>query len=283
MHESEPAIVSALVKTQQRAQLEQLTESLASRNVEGARLAFVLGSGLGAFAERIENAEVLPYEELAGMPRSSVPGHAGQLVLGELSGVRVVCQQGRAHLYEGWNVEEVTRCVRALCALGVRGVVLTNAAGGVTGEWPVPTLMRIEDHMNMQGRAYLSPSQAGFASPYDAGLGGALDEASGVCGVKLERGIYAGLLGPTYETPSEVRMLREFGASAIGMSTVNEALSAHAAGAKVAAISCITNHCAGITGEKLDHQEVVDAGKQIAEDFCKLLETAVPYLDGALE
>ena len=270
------------MKTQASSQLDRLVKSLAARNVEGARLAFVLGSGLGAFADRIEKVEVLPYEELEGMPRSAVPGHAGKLVIGELSGVRVVCQQGRVHLYEGWSVEEVTRCVRALCALGVRGVVLTNAAGGVNETWPVPTLMRIEDHLNLQGRAHLAPSQAGFASPYDAELGAALDEASKACGVSLQRGLYAGLLGPTYETPSEVRMLRKFGASAIGMSTVNEALSAHAAGARVAAVSCITNMGAGITGEKLDHQEVVDAGKQIAEDFCTLLAAAVPHLDRSL-
>ncbi len=271
------------MKTMKKTDLDTLTHSLREQGVEGARIAFVLGSGLGAFADRIDNARVISYEDLPGMPRSSVPGHAGKLVVGELSGVKVVCQQGRVHLYEGWSVEEVTRCVRALCAVGVESVVLTNAAGGSNPDWSVPTLMLIEDHLNFQGRSYIAPSQAGFLNPYDAELGKALTAASDASGVGLRRGVYAGLLGPTYETPSEVGMYRRMGASAIGMSTVNEALAARAAGARVAAVSCITNMGAGITGEKLSHEEVVDAGKQIADDFCSLLEAAIKPLTAVLD
>lgn len=271
------------MKTKKRTELDTLIESLREQGVEGARIAFVLGSGLGAFADRIQNARVISYEDLPGMPQSSVPGHAGKLVVGELDGVQVVCQQGRVHLYEGWSVEEATRCVRALCAIGVESVVLTNAAGGSNPDWTVPTLMLIEDHLNFQGRAYIAPSQSGFLNPYDAKLGEALLQGAATAGVSMQRGIYAGLLGPTYETPSEVKMFRKMGASAIGMSTVNEALAASANGARVAAISCITNFGAGITGEKLSHEEVVDAGKQIADDFCALLEAAIKPLTAALD
>jgi purine-nucleoside phosphorylase len=271
------------MKTMKKTELDTLIGSLRNQGVEGARVAFVLGSGLGAFADRIKNAKVISYEDLPGMPRSAVPGHAGKLVVGELSGVKVVCQQGRVHLYEGWSVEEATRCVRALCAIGVESVVLTNAAGGANADWTVPTLMLIEDHLNFQGRAYIAPSQAGFLNPYDAELGKALLQASKETGVALQRGVYAGLLGPTYETPSEVQMYRKLGASAIGMSTVNEALAARANGARVAAISCITNFGAGITGEKLSHEEVVDAGQQIADDFCSLLQAAIKPLIAALD
>ena len=271
------------MKTENRTELDTLTKSLREHGVEGARIAFVLGSGLGAFADRIQNARVISYEDIPGMPRSSVPGHAGKLVVGELSGVKVVCQQGRVHLYEGWSVEEATRCVRALCAIGVESVLLTNAAGGANADWTIPTLMLIEDHLNFQGRAYVAPSQAGFLNPYDTKLGQALNQASKETGVELRRGVYAGLLGPTYETPAEVRMFAKMGASAIGMSTVNEALAASANGARVAAISCITNFGAGITGEKLNHEEVVDAGKQIADDFCSLLEAAIKPLTAALD
>ncbi len=271
------------MKTKRRTELSKLVDSLRTQGVEGAKFAFVLGSGLGAFADRIENAQVISYENLPGMPRSAVPGHAGKLVVGELAGVKVVCQQGRVHLYEGWSVEEVTRCVRAFCEVGIEGLLITNAAGGVNADWTVPTLMLIEDHLNCQGRAYVSPSQAGFLNPYDAKLGRAITQAAQDVNVPLERGVYAGLLGPTYETPAEVRMLRWMGASAVGMSTVNEAIAAHANGVRVAAISCITNFGAGITGEKLSHDEVVDAGKKIAGDFSSLLQASVARLMAALE
>ena len=261
---------------------DELVSSLHGLGLGSPKIAFVLGSGLGAFAERIQDARSIAYSEIEGLPRSSVPGHEGKLVAGVMNGVPIVCQQGRVHLYEGWSVEEVTRCVRALVELGVRGVVLTNAAGGVNETWPVPTLMRISDHMNFQGRSLVPPSRSGFQSPYDTALGEALDRASEESGVTLRRGVYAGLTGPTYETPAEVRMLRKMGADAIGMSTVNEALAARAAGARVAAISCITNLGAGITGEKLNHEEVVEAGREIAESFCKLLETAIPHLASEL-
>lgn len=269
---------SAAIERKQR-----LAASLRELDLGSPRIAFVLGSGLGAFADRIEDARIVPYADIDGMPRSSVPGHEGRLVCGELAGVRVICQQGRVHLYEGWTVEEVTRCVRALVSIGVEAVCLTNAAGGANASFRVPSLMRVTDHLNFQGRSLVAPSEAAFGSPYDERLGEALHRAAEESGVELLRGVYAGLLGPTYETPAEVRMLRWMGADAIGMSTVNEALAARTAGARVAAISCITNLGAGITGEKLAHDEVVEAGARIADDFCGLLQAAIPHLAHELE
>jgi purine-nucleoside phosphorylase len=181
-------------------------------------------------------------------------------------------------LYEGWSAHEVTRAVRAFGRVGVRGLVLTNAAGGMRREWAPPTLMRITDHVNLQGRTPLLPGEGGSKATYDAELGDALDEAARASGVTLQRGVYAGVLGPNYETPAEIRFLHDFGADAVGMSTVCEAQAARAAGMRVAAISCITNLAAGLSAGPLNHAEVVEVGRQAAQQFCDLLEAAVPRL-----
>lgn len=260
------------------SKVEELAASLRSRGVEGARVAFVLGSGLGVFADRIADAEAIPYDAIEGMPRSAVPGHAGKLVVGTIDGVKVVAQQGRVHLYEGWSAHDVTRAVRAFAAVGVKGLVLTNAAGGIRPEWTPPSLMRIVDHVNLQGATAVARADASIGSPYDVELGAALDDAARAVSVPLQRGVYAGLLGPTYETPAEIRFLRWLGADAVGMSTVCEAAAACVAGMKVAAVSCITNLAAGITDAKLNHEEVVTVGKQASASFCALLEAAAPRL-----
>lgn len=256
----------------------RLAAALRAHGVEGARVALVLGSGLGDFADRVRGASTIPYGAIDGMPRSAVPGHAGRLVVGEVGGVRVVVQQGRVHLYEGWSAHEVTRAVRAFGAIGVRAVLLTNAAGGMKREWAPPTLMRITDHVNLQGRTPLFPGEGGAANPYDADLGIALEEAARASKVPLQRGVYAGVLGPSYETPAEIRWLSSFGADAVGMSTVCEAQAARAAGLRVAAISCITNLAAGLAPGPLEHEEVVEVGKQASRRFCDLLEAAVPRI-----
>ena len=260
----------------------RLAASMRAAGVEGAEVALVLGSGLGPFAERIEEACSIPYEELDDMPRSAVPGHAGRLVVGTVGGRRVVAQQGRVHLYEGWSAEEVTRAVRAFAELGVRALVLTNAAGGLRREWPPGTLMRVSDHVNRQGRTPLDASQVGFGSPYDEELGALLHEAAREAGFELAAGVYCGNLGPAYETPAEVELARRFGCDAVGMSTVAEALAAHAAGARVCAVSCITNYAAGITGEVLSHDEVMEVGRSAATRFSGLLEAAVPKIGEAI-
>lgn len=259
-------------------ELPRLVDALRAHGAQDARVAFVLGSGLGAFADAFEDARSTSYAELAGMPTSAVPGHAGRLVTGTVAGTPVVALQGRAHLYEGWSVACATRAVRALAELGVGALVLTNAAGGLVPEWRIPSLMAIEDHLNFQGRVPLAAAERGRGTPYDAKALELLAEAARTSSVELERGVYAGLLGPTYETPAEVRMLRRAGAHAVGMSTVQEALAGHARGMRVAAVSCITNPAAGITGAKLSHAEVVAAGREAAAAFQALLTAATPLL-----
>jgi purine-nucleoside phosphorylase len=258
--------------------VDALAQSLAAHGCAGVELAFVLGSGLGAFADIVSEPRAIAFGELEGMPHGRVAGHAGRIVLGRIGPTRVLVQQGRVHLYEGWTAMEVSLAVRAYAKLGCRGLVLTNAAGGLDRTRMVPSLMRIRDHINLQGQSPLVPEQAGRGSPYDAQLGAVLDLAARRCGIRLTTGTYAGVLGPSYETPAEVRMLGRFGVDAVGMSTVCEALAARAAGMRVCAISCITNHAAGIGGQALSHDEVIAAGARIAGSFSRLLEAAVPML-----
>jgi len=261
---------------------EDLALSFSAQGLAGFELAFVLGSGLGAFAERLEDAHSVGFEELNGMPMSRVPGHAGRFVIGTIAGTRVLVQQGRVHLYEGWSAEEVTRSVRAMAAVGARGLVLTNAAGGLDAFWRPPCLMRVVDHMNLQGRTPLARSEMGRGTPYGVAFGEALEAGAREAQVEMHKGVYVGLPGPSYETPSEVRLLRRMGADAIGMSTVAEALAAHASGLQVGAVSCISNYAAGISNQPLHHEEVVEAGVEIADDFCRVLECATPHLASSL-
>ena len=262
----------------QAERVQQTVELLEQAGLGGARTALVLGSGLGALADRLSGASSLSFEDIEALPPSSVPGHAGRFVAGELNGRAVLIQQGRVHLYEGRSAFTVTLPVRALARLGVRNIILTNAAGGLVPGWPVPCLMRIRDHLNFQHRSPLLRSEAGRAQPYDAELGALLGQVAQRVGIELYTGVYAGLLGPSYETPAEVRLLQSAGAHAVGMSTVLEALAAHAQGLRVAAVSCISNPAAGLASGKLDHAEVVAAGKQIASDFARLLEAVVNAL-----
>jgi len=262
--------------------LESLTRALEARGVGEARLALVLGSGLGGLVERLEDPLAIPGAALEGLPASRVAGHAGRLVLGTLRGVRILVQQGRVHLYEGWTAREVARAVRSFCRLGIRGVVLTNAAGGLRADWPGGTLMRITDHLNLQGTTPLDLGEAGAGNPYDPDFGEALERAGRSAGVPLQRGVYAGLLGPSYETPAEVRLLQALGADAVGMSTVAEALAARAEGARVAGLSLITNQAAGIAPGPLSHRDVVDAGRAASAALAGLLEAAVGPLSEVL-
>ena len=258
--------------------VELLARSLCEHDLSGARIAFVLGSGLGAFAERLQRARAVPSADIDSLPRSGVPGHAGRIVAVEIGGVRVLVQQGRVHLYEGWSAEEVTRAVRAFAAIGVRTLVLTNAAGGIRKGFGPGTLMRIADHLDLQGRTRLAPDERGFGSPWDAEAGLGLETAARAAGVALASGVYAGLCGPAYETPAEIRWLRAIGADAVGMSTIAEALAARAAGMHVAGISCITNLAAGLSETPPSHAEVLEAGERAAGAFCTLLEHSVQPL-----
>ncbi len=254
---------------------------------EEVRTALVLGSGLGAFADELQQSVVVPYEEIPGFARPTVEGHAGRLVLGRVGGVSVAAMQGRFHYYEGYSFEEVIFPMRTFGALGVKSVLLTNAAGGINISFDQGALMVISDHLNLMGTSPLR-------GPHDPRFGErfpdmtevytrdyqelAVEEAR-TMGLELRRGIYAALTGPSYETPAEVRMLRILGADAVGMSTVPEAIAARQMGIRVLGISCITNMASGvIVGEPINHQEVMETGARVHETFKELLRRVIPKL-----
>jgi purine-nucleoside phosphorylase len=237
----------------------------------------VLGSGLGAFAERLQKPMAIPYAEIPGFPVSRVAGHAGRLVVGELltpHGVAVVvAMQGRVHLYEGWSADEAAFGVRVMGGLGVRALLLTNAAGGVDPALAPGDLVRITDHLNLTGQSplvgenddHVGPRFPDMSAAWDPGLGTLLDEAAAASGVGLKRGVYAGMLGPSYETPAEIRMLRALGADLVGMSTVVEAIAARHMGLRIAGLSVVTNLAAGLAQARLSHDEVQAAADRVKD------------------
>ncbi|MDQ6785586.1 MAG: purine-nucleoside phosphorylase [Acidobacteriota bacterium] len=262
------------------------------------KVALVLGSGLGAFGEEVENAVKIPYEQIPHFARSTVEGHAGQLVLGEVAGVPVAVQQGRFHYYEGYDIAQVVFPVRVFGVLGVESLILTNAAGSVDTDFKQGTLMLIRDHLNLMGVNPLrgkNDEQFGARFPdmtevysldyQEIALGEAtaMTEAKGAREKQakprlLRRGVYCGLSGPSYETPAEIRMLRMLGADAVGMSTVPEAITARQMGIKVLGISCITNMAAGMSDEIINHEEVMETGNKVAATFKELLKRIIPKL-----
>jgi purine-nucleoside phosphorylase len=234
----------------------------------------VLGSGLGAFAERLQGAVAIPYEEIPGFPASRVVGHAGKLVVGRLEGGAVVAaMQGRVHMYEGWSAGDAAFGVRVLGGLGVRALLLTNAAGGVNPGFAAGDLVRITDHLNLTGQSPLAgendekvgPRFPDMSKAWDPALGGLLDAAAAAAGVELKQGVYAGMLGPSYETPAEIRMLRTLGADLVGMSTVVEAIAARHMGVKIAGLSVVTNLAAGLSRRELSHTEVQAAADRVRD------------------
>ena len=251
------------------------------------RVGLVLGSGLGALADGLGKLERLPYASIPHHPTSSVTGHAGNLCLGELAGVPVACMQGRVHAYEGHALSRVVFGARLLAELGCEVVLLSNAAGGIAERLRAGSLMRIEDHLNLIGDNPLcGPSLRGPRFPdmsqaYDPKLGEMCELAARDAGVDLERGVYAGLLGPSYETPAEIRMLKTLGADAVGMSTVSEVIALRQMGARVGAISCITNLAAGRSPEPLSHAEVEATAARVKGDFIRLFEGWVARIGGS--
>jgi purine-nucleoside phosphorylase len=239
----------------------------------------VLGSGVGALAERIESRVVIPYEEIPEFPATSVPGHDGKLVVGMLSGVPVAVLQGRVHLYEGASAQEVTFGVRLLGWFGVRSLLLTCAAGALNPALAPGQLVRISDHLNLTGANPLTgPNDdrlgirfPDMGAPYDARLGELLDACAARLGPALPSGVYAGLAGPSYETPAEIRMLRTLGADLVGMSTVLEVIAARHAGMRVAALALVTNLAAGLAPAPIDHGEVLAAGAGAQERLGRFL------------
>jgi purine-nucleoside phosphorylase len=243
----------------------------------------VLGSGLGAFAERLEAAVPIPYSEIPGFPVSRVAGHGARLVVGRLTtphGAAVVAaMQGRVHMYEGWPAEDAAFGVRVLARLGVRALLLTNAAGGIDPSFAPGDLVRITDHLNLTGQSPLvgendeqiGPRFPDLSAAWDPGLGALLEASAAATGVALKRGIYAGMLGPSYETPAEVRMLRTLGADLVGMSTVVEAIAARHMGVRIAGLSVVTNQAAGLARAPLSHAEVQATADRVREALGRLV------------
>jgi purine-nucleoside phosphorylase len=250
------------------------------------KVGMVLGSGLGALAEEVEDKLVVPYSELPGFPVSTVPGHAGRLITGKLEGVEVVVMQGRVHLYEGHSAQEVVLPVRALCLWGAKRFVITNAAGSLHREMSPGTLMIIKDHLNMQFVNCLSGPNIDewgtrfpdMTEPYDKELGKRLRKWADEQKIKLAVGVYGALPGPAYETPSEVQMMANLGADAVGMSTAQEVLALKHMGAKILGISCITNLAAGISPTPLTHEEVGETAKIAAKTFAQVVRASLRLL-----
>jgi purine-nucleoside phosphorylase len=249
-------------------------------------IAIVLGSGLGAFADRLQDAVVLEYTAIPHWPASNVIGHAGRLVVGQVAGRRVAVLSGRAHFYEGHPLTTVTFATRVLGRMGVRTLLLTNAAGGINTSFSPGTLMVIDDHVNLMGSNPLvgpNDDRFGLRFPdmtdvYSLRLRAVADAAATAAGVAIRHGVYVALHGPSYETPAEIRFLRGIGADAVGMSTVPEAIVARHMGLEVLGISCITNPAAGVLPTPLDHREVMDVARRVGAQFIRLLEEIVARL-----
>src|SRR5437764_13858975 len=250
------------------------------------RTAIVLGSGLGDFAASLGDATSITYGELPNWPVSAVPGHEGRLVIGTAQGHRVAALAGRSHLYEGFDVRSVTFATRVLGLLGIKDLILTNAAGGVNTTFSQGALMVIDDHINLTGHNPLAgPNEDRFgtrfpdmSAVYSPRLRGLADEVAKASGLALAHGVYAALLGPSYETPAEIRFLRTIGADAVGLSTVPEAIVARHMGIDVLGISCITNMAAGVLPQPLNHSEVMDTARRVRGQFIALLEGIIGRL-----
>jgi purine-nucleoside phosphorylase len=246
----------------------------------------VLGSGLGAFATELEPRVEIPYAEIPGWPAATAIGHAGKLVIGKLDGLEVAVMAGRAHLYEGNTAQQVVFGVRTLGALGVRSMVFTNAAGGINLAYQRGGLVLISDHINLQGTNplvgtnddSLGPRFPDMTEVYSCAYRETARQVAAELGIEVGEGVYAALLGPSYETPAEIRYLRTIGADLVGMSTALEAIAANHMGIKSLGISCVTNMAAGILPEKLNHQEVLEAGAAIRDTLVRFLKALLPRL-----
>jgi purine-nucleoside phosphorylase len=246
----------------------------------------VLGSGLGAFADTLQNRFETPYADIAGWPPSTAVGHAGKLVMGRLGETEVVVLSGRAHYYEGYTGEQVTLGIRELAKRGVDRVILTNAAGGIDPALHAGDLVLISDHINLMGTNpligpnddSLGPRFPDMTEAYSQEYREIARRTAAELGTDLKEAVYAGMLGPSYETPAEIRFLRTIGAGLVGMSTVPEAIVANHMGMKVLAISCVTNMAAGISPQKLVHQEVLDVGARVRDTLIRLLNAVIPKL-----
>ncbi len=265
------------------ANMEEAAEFIKSRLKITPLTGIILGSGLGDFADCVDDSVTIPYEEIPHFKKVRVKGHAGNLVAGIVSGKPVAVLQGRYHFYEGHDIRDIVFPVRVLCLLGINNLLITNAAGGINAAFAPGDLMVINDHINLMGENPLSgdndermgPRFPDMSTIYDSVMSEKIISTARSMSISIKSGVYAGLRGPSYETPAEIRMLKTIGADSVGMSTVPESIAAKHMGMDVAGISCITNFAAGITDQPLDHKEVTETADSVKEDFISLLTRVV--------
>lgn len=266
--------------------VQQAARLIKGRTTLRPRIGLVLGSGLGAFAEGLQDATAIPYQQIPHFPVSTAVGHAGRLVVGQCAKIPVAVMQGRVHSYEGYSLREVTFPIRVLGALGIRALVFTNAAGGINRKLHARGLLLIRDHLNFQGSNPLlganderfGPRFPDMTEAYSKRLRTAAKQVARKLRLRLFEGVYAALHGPSYETPAEIRALARLGADVVGMSTVPEVIVANHMGIEVLGISCVTNMAAGISKQKINHDEVLEAGERVGRQFTAFLRALIPAL-----
>src|SRR5882672_262862 len=265
---------------------ETAAHSVLQRTSLRPQIGLVLGAGLGAFAESLADATRIPFAEIPAFPCSTAIGHSGQMVIGKAGTVPVAAMQGRVHLYEGYSAQQVAFPMRVFGRIGMRAVILTNAAGGINLRYQQGALVLVSDHINLQGANPLvgpNEDRLGLRFPdmthaYEKSYRAMAKEEAAKLGMTLYEGVYAALLGPSYETPAEIRYLRTIGADLVGMSTALEVIAARHMGMKVLAISCVTNMAAGILDQPLSHEEVMETGERVRSSFEALLRAVLPHI-----
>jgi purine-nucleoside phosphorylase len=282
------ALTSSRVESDEYERAEAAAQVIFLRTELRPKIALVLGSGLGPFADEFANATKIPYAEIPHFPRSTAIGHAGQLVFGTVDGVAVAGMQGRVHLYEGYSVKEVSFPIRVFARMGVKAVILTNAAGGI--KFTQGRLVVISDHINLQGVNPLTGNNderfgqrfPDMSAAYDKRFREMAVGQGNRLGIGIDEGVYAALAGPSYETPAEIRYLRTIGADLVGMSTVPEVITARHSELRVLGISCVTNAAAGILDQPLNHREVLETAARVKGDFVALLKAVLPRIAEAI-
>jgi purine-nucleoside phosphorylase len=277
--------------TQEFLQAEAAARFILRKTKLRPQIALVLGSGLGAFADEFANASRIPYAKIPHFPRATAIGHAGQLVLGTVDGVALAGMQGRVHLYESYSAKQVALPMRVFARMGVKAVILTNAAGGINLNYSEGALVALRDHINLQGANPLigqnedrfGPRFPDMTRAYDPDFRRFVAEEGKKLKLNLHEGVYLALAGPNYETPSEIQAFRTLGADLVGMSTVPEVLAARHSGIRVLAISCVTNMAAGITGKTLTAEEVFETGARVKTQFIALLKAVTPRVAASLK
>ena len=274
------------------AQAAAAVAYIESRTSLVPRVGIILGSGLGAFASQVQDATIIRYADIPNFPQSTVEGHSGNLILGHIAGVPVAVMQGRVHAYEGYAMNQVTFPTRVLGVLGCKTLIVTNAAGGIDPQYGPGTLVAISDHINLTGtNAALGPNEPRFAQTPNSGLRffdmstayspavlAVAHQAAESLGYKLPEGVYLAVLGPSFETPAEIRAFRTLGATLVGMSTVHEVIVARHMGLEVLGLSLVTNSAAGVSAEVINHEEVMEIGRQVEARFTALLTAILPNL-----